>query len=130
MILAGIFFALAASVVWMQKVVTRYMQLSQLRELTGEYIVQDLARTDGYEDDLEMQPPPSQQRFEEGPSLYPRSFEDEEERVPASPIISVDPGRPPMGSADRDRLERSQSLQQSLLMDLRAVYGENAAIAA
>jgi len=126
-ILAGIFFALAASVVWMQKVVTRYMQLSQLRELTGEYIVQDLARTDGYEDDLEMQPPPSQQRFEEGPSFYLRV---EAERVPASPIISVDPGRPPMGSADRDRLQRSQSLQQSLLMDLRAVYGENAAIAA
>jgi len=112
-IIAGIFTALVACVLWMQKVMVRYLQLSQLRELTGEYIVQDLAgQFNTEEEELKMQGLPAQQHF--------MPVDDEPERVPAMPIVSVEPNVQGV---------RSASMRQSLLMDLQAVYGGNANIA-
>lgn len=118
-ILAGLFAALVASVIWLQKVATRYMQLSQLREMTREYIVKDLVQTGGSQEALEMQAAPSQQHFEEG------------ERVAAAQSFFVDPDGAAAagGAADLASLERSRALRQSLLMDMRAVYGVRADIA-
>ncbi|CAE8646963.1 unnamed protein product [Polarella glacialis] len=83
----------------MQKVVGRYMQISQLRALTGDYVVQDLS--EDLEDlDLEQQPP----RQEE----IPDPIADSEAQL--------------FGS----RPEMEPLLRRSLNMDLQAVYGDSA----
>lgn len=43
LVIVGLFFAMAALVTWIQKVVQRYVALKELQTLTGEYIVADLA---------------------------------------------------------------------------------------
>lgn len=43
-IIVGILIVFVGMVVWSQKMFERYLQMRELRELTGEYIVQDLSR--------------------------------------------------------------------------------------
>lgn len=100
-VIAGLFFAFMAAVVWMQKVVARYMQLSQLRTLTGEYIVKDLSEARSAGDVL--QKPPSQQ------DIVGLSHD-----MPSAPY-------PHQLFSSTSEME--PTVIQSLSMDLQAVYG-------
>lgn len=43
LIFVGLIIVLVAMTTWLQKAVSRYFQLKELRALTGEYVVQDLS---------------------------------------------------------------------------------------
>lgn len=94
--LIGIFFLMAALVTWIQKVWARYMALKELQELTGEYIVQDLA---------ELEKTIGKVDVEQGTAV-PGTGDDE---VPSAPPLWV-----PM---------MPQEVQSNLSRDLQAVYG-------
>ncbi|CAK8999861.1 3-beta-glucosidase) (Laminarinase) (SacteLam55A) [Durusdinium trenchii] len=93
--LIGIFFLMAALVTWIQKVWARYMALKELQELTGEYIVQDLA---------ELEKTIGKVDVEQGTAV-PGTGDDE---VPSAPPLWV-----PM---------MPQEVQSNLSRDLQAVY--------
>jgi hypothetical protein len=95
--LLGLFFALAALAVWIQKLAKRYIQLQQLRELSGEYVVQDLSATDT----TPPQPIAPQQQLMEPSAPLPDAG-DLEAQAPGS-VMPVD-------------------VQRSVNQDLQAIY--------
>lgn len=98
-VVAGVFFALVASIVWLHRVLTRYTQIVQLRALTHEYIVRDLS-----EDAAAGSKQLSQRRSAKQEIGSP---------APAQQEIGQARGTPPGDAA----------VHQSLMMDLQAVFG-------
>lgn len=100
-VLIGLVMIFVFLVTWTQRVVTKYFQISEIRHLAGEYVVQDLAGTDYHRlKDQASAPPPPQQGM---------SFE-----VPNATA----PPAPGMFSPVTDA-----ATSQSLMRDLQAVYG-------
>lgn len=94
LVLIGLFFAMAALVAWVQKVVQKYLALKELQVLTGEYIVKDLSELEKqYKgQDLEAQ----------------QNLDDIEPSAPPAPTwVPMMP----------------QEVQTNLYRDLQAVYG-------
>lgn len=100
-VVAGVFFVLMAVVTWLQKVATRYMQLSELRALTGEYVVRDLSSEEMY---LDIEQPPVQQDLS----------------APRDPARSM---WWPSSLWGQESPAMDPALQDSLTRDLEAVYG-------
>jgi len=102
LVIVGLFFAMAALVTWIQKVVQRYVALKELQALTGEYIVADLALLE------------EEQRQKNQADQMPwRSLwaEDLEQGAPSAPEwVPMMP----------------QQVQTTLYRDLQAVYGYQA----
>jgi len=105
-IIAGVLFALVAAVVWLQKVIVRYMQLTQLRTLTGEYVVRDLS-DDSHGTNFDLEQPPLQSDLSNFVDIAPRA-------------------QPPRHIFESSYREDMSAVQQSLALDLQAVYGHRA----
>lgn len=99
-IFVGLVTVFMAIVTWMQKVVQRYMQLFELRQLIGEYVVEDLSQTDIHR----AWPAPGQQNM-----------------MPSAP--PPEPSAPPAEMSDSFALVTDFETEQSLKRDLQAVYG-------
>lgn len=99
-IFVGLVVVFMAIVAWAQKVMQRYMQLFELRQLTGEYVVEDLSHTSLHCKGL----PPLPQNM-----------------VPSAP--PPEPSAPPSQNMDDSPLVTDPETEQSLLRDLQAVYG-------
>lgn len=117
-ILVGFFLAMAACIAWMQKVVQRYYQLRELRLLTGEYVVQDLSKlppfpamVTTFASSLQASAPP-----QEGPM-------DQEEDLSNWVQNNSAPSAPPTSLDWTVAPTTSSTVQQSLTMDLQAIYG-------
>mmetsp|Transcript_72392 Transcript_72392/g.154942 ORF Transcript_72392/g.154942 Transcript_72392/m.154942 type:complete len:421 (-) Transcript_72392:158-1420(-) len=115
-IFVGLFFALAALVTWAQKKVQSYYQLQELRQLTGEYEVQDLAL---------LRRPVSVP----APSAPPLASAPAQDAGMGSIGEAAAPSAPPLLREDLESGEVSWApvtdgrTQRSLAIDLQAVYG-------
>lgn len=99
-IFVGLVVVFMAIVAWAQKVMQRYMQLFELRQLTGEYVVEDLSHT----------------------SLHCKGFPPlPQNMVPSAPPL--EPSALPSQNMDDSTLVTDPETEQSLLRDLQAVYG-------
>lgn len=106
-ILVGLIVVFAAMVMYAQKVFTRYMQISELRQLTGEYVVEDLANV--------SLPSPA----ESGAKALMEASAPPEQAV-------LEPSAPPqiaMGPTVSHPMTDASTINQSLMRDLQAVYG-------
>lgn len=99
-IFVGLVVVFMAIVAWAQKVMQRYMQLFELRQLTGEYVVEDLSHTSLH---CKGHPP------------LPQNM------VPSAP--PPEPSAPPSQNMDDSPLVTDPETEQRLLRDLQAVYG-------
>lgn len=116
-IFVGFMMAMATCIAWLHKVVQRYYQLRELRVLTGEYIVQDLSKLPIFSSMmtarssvLQASAPP-QQGAMDGEDNLSNSIQD-----------ASAPSAPPASLASLDLMANS-TVQQSLTMDLQAIYG-------
>eukprot|EP00746_Dinoflagellata_sp_MGD_P013795 gnl/MRDRNA2_/MRDRNA2_129950_c0_seq1.p1 gnl/MRDRNA2_/MRDRNA2_129950_c0~~gnl/MRDRNA2_/MRDRNA2_129950_c0_seq1.p1 ORF type:complete len:402 (-),score=49.13 gnl/MRDRNA2_/MRDRNA2_129950_c0_seq1:88-1293(-) len=117
-ILVGFMLAMATCITWMQNVVQKYYQLRELRLLTGEYLVQDLSKLPlppsmltASSSVLQASAPPQEGPMEEVEDL---SNWAQNNAAPSAPPASLDWAVVPMTSS---------TVQQSLTMDLQAIYG-------
>lgn len=94
----GLNMVMVAITAWLQKSVARYFQLKELRQLTGEYVVQDLSLQ-------QISPQQAERDMEAGPAQMGMP-----EPTPSAPPVSFGP-------------VTAQTVQMSLTRDLQAVYG-------
>lgn len=98
LIFVGLIMVMVAITAWLQKSVARYFQLKELRQLTGEYVVQDLSLQ-------QISPQQAERDMEAGPAQMGMP-----EPTPSAPPVSFGP-------------VTAQTVQMSLTRDLQAVYG-------
>eukprot|EP00929_Paragymnodinium_shiwhaense_P002298 TRINITY_DN10251_c0_g1_i1.p1 TRINITY_DN10251_c0_g1~~TRINITY_DN10251_c0_g1_i1.p1 ORF type:complete len:486 (+),score=94.05 TRINITY_DN10251_c0_g1_i1:69-1526(+) len=105
-VLAGFIFLIIALVLWINKAILRYYQLFSLRQLTGEYVVQDLStlNLEAFSEGDASAPPPA----------AAAAAPCQQDMAPSAPPPSDDHSFHPMSGP---------RVQQSLAMDLQAVYG-------
>lgn len=107
-IVVGLIFVFAAIVTWFQKVFVRYLQISELRQLAGEYVVEDLSG----------KPPVSEAQAKS-------DVENPEPSAPPQECMPDSPSAPPSCSSD---VMDPDLVHQSLRRDLQAVYGRQAVL--
>lgn len=73
-VFVGLVMVFVAIVVWIQKLYTRYMQMYELRQLTGEYVVEDLSNTDMHSTTLVSPKASTPTQQEMRPSAPPREL--------------------------------------------------------
>eukprot|EP00928_Gymnodinium_smaydae_P029674 TRINITY_DN22283_c0_g1_i2.p1 TRINITY_DN22283_c0_g1~~TRINITY_DN22283_c0_g1_i2.p1 ORF type:complete len:433 (-),score=47.01 TRINITY_DN22283_c0_g1_i2:151-1275(-) len=98
----GIFFALGAFITWLHRVCQRYFQLRELRELAGEYVVQDLSQ-------MKIPAAQSSEATSSDQTLSP-PMQHELSPSPSAPPALWLPSSEPV-------------VQQSLTRDMQAIYG-------
>lgn len=131
-IFIGFIIAIAGCITWMQRVVQKYYQLRELRLLTGEYIVQDLSKLALPTSPLMSPPgnaswvpqasaPPQQESMDSSlpdwGSLTWQPGADQAHQGASAP--SAPPANPDWAVVPTT----SSTVQQSLTMDLQAIYG-------
>lgn len=110
-VLVGLILLFMALVAWLQKVVVRYLQISELRHLAGEYVVEDLSSEHAGAMDVTCN---ASDTF---------GLDIAEASAPLQENMDVQnaPAEPSSGGPTTD----SHLVYQSLQRDLQAVYGRN-----
>lgn len=117
-VLIGAIMVFVAIVVWIQSVVARVMQLRALREMTGEYVVQDLAQqAEQPQSEPQPQPtaPPPSASAPPAASLASAPLQQQ--------LITPQPEPQPETTASSSSPVTRSDVQQALMNDLQAVYG-------